>query len=96
MSPAVAISLSVPLATLSPRRLASPTHIRIAWSLPGEARIGNLSIDWTISQKNPTDAQIQAFFSADSKPKGVVIVMPSQRYAAGAYCIPRAAALKGK
>jgi len=60
-----------------------------------EVRIGNLTIDWTIEMKKPVDSQIQGFFNGDSKPKGVVIVVPSQLYYPGAYYIPRSASLIG-
>jgi hypothetical protein len=61
----------------------------------GEARIGSLTIDWTIRMKQPSDPQIQGFFHGDSKPKAVVTIAPSQRFPPGARYIPRAAAMKG-
>jgi len=61
----------------------------------GEVRINNLTIDWTIRMKQANDSQIRDFIHADSKPKAVVIVRPSQIYRPGAYYIPSAAALKG-
>ncbi len=64
-------------------------------ALIGEVKINNLTIDWTIQMKQPGDSQIQGFFNGASKPKGVVIVIPSQRYAPGAYYIPSAVSLKG-
>jgi len=60
----------------------------------GEVRIGNITIDWTIEMKQPGDAQIQGFIHADSKPKAVIIIMPSQLYPPGARYIPRAAVIK--
>jgi hypothetical protein len=61
----------------------------------GEVKINNITIDWTISMKQPNDSQIRDFIHADSKPKAVVIVVPSQIYPPGAYYIPSPAALKG-
>jgi hypothetical protein len=61
----------------------------------GEVRINNLTIDWTIRMKQPNDSQIQGFIHADSKPKAVVIVLPSQLYPPSAYYIPSSVALFG-
>jgi hypothetical protein len=58
-----------------------------------DARIGNISFDWTLSLKRMSDAQIRGFFSADSNPIGVVIVRPSELRGGGAYLIPRPAEL---
>jgi hypothetical protein len=61
----------------------------------GKVKINNITIDWTISMKQPNDSQIRDFIHADSKPKAVVIVVPSPIYPPGAYYIPSPAALKG-
>jgi hypothetical protein len=61
----------------------------------GEVRINNLTIDWTIRMKQPNDSQIQGFIHADSKPKAVVIVLPSQLYPPSAYYIPSSVASSG-
>jgi len=45
--------------------------------------------------KQPGDAQIRGFIHADSKPKAVIIITPSQLYPPGARYIPRAAVMKG-
>jgi len=58
------------------------------WTVP-DARIGDVSFDWTLRMKRVTDEQIVGFFRADSKPKGVVIIRPSQIYAKGPYYIAR-------
>jgi hypothetical protein len=54
-----------------------------------DMRIGDVSFDWTLRMKQGTDSQVRGFFAADSRPKGVVIIRPSQLYAHGAYYIPR-------
>jgi hypothetical protein len=60
-----------------------------------EARVGSLTIDWTIGTKQPQDPQVRGFIHADSRPKAVVLVMPSQLYPPGARYIPRGAVIKG-
>jgi hypothetical protein len=43
-----------------------------------DARIGDISFDWTLSLKTMSSRQIKGFFDADARPKAVVIVRPSQ------------------
>jgi hypothetical protein len=43
-----------------------------------DARVGDISFDWTLSLKTMSSRQIQGFFDADARPKAVVIVRPSQ------------------
>jgi hypothetical protein len=54
-----------------------------------DARIGDISFDWTLSPKNVADKQIRGFFNADSTPKGVVIIRPSQIQSKGSSYIPK-------
>lgn len=43
-----------------------------------DARIGDLAIDWTLTQKRPNDTQIRGFFRTDATPTAVLIVRPTQ------------------
>ena len=52
-----------------------------------DARIGDASFDWTLSSKTISAPQIRGFFRADSLPRAVVIIRPSEL--GGAYLIPR-------
>jgi hypothetical protein len=54
-----------------------------------DARIGDASFDWTLSSKTISAPQIRGFFRADSLPRAVVIIRPSEL--GGAYLIPRPA-----
>ena len=54
-----------------------------------DARLRDVSFDWTLSEKTISDPQIRGFFRADSRPRGVVIIRPTQLGAGGAYLIPR-------
>jgi hypothetical protein len=54
-----------------------------------DARIGDASFDWTLSPKTISAPQIRGFFRADSLPRAVVIIRPSEL--GGAYLIPRPA-----
>ncbi len=54
-----------------------------------DARIGDVSFDWTLSPKTISAPQIRGFFRADSQPRAVVIIRPSEL--GGAYLIPRPA-----
>lgn len=56
-----------------------------------DARIGDISFDWTLSLKTILSQQIRGFFAADSRPIGVVIVRPSQLGRNSTYLIPRPA-----
>jgi hypothetical protein len=59
-----------------------------------DARIGDISFDWTLSVKTILNQQIRGFFAADSRPIGVVIVRPSQFGRNSTYLIPRPAELR--
>jgi hypothetical protein len=65
-------------------RLPDPPTYRVP-----DARIDNIAFDWTIGLKTATTRQVIDFFDADSKPAGVVIVVPTQINKDGAYYIPR-------
>ena len=67
-----------------PNTLSDPSSYRIP-----DARIGNVSFDRTIGVKTEKTPQVRDFFDADSKPIGVVIVMPTQVNKDGAFYIPR-------
>jgi hypothetical protein len=54
-----------------------------------DARIQDIAFDWTIGLKTAATRQVIGFFDADSKPVGVVIVVPTQINKDGAYYIPR-------
>jgi hypothetical protein len=54
-----------------------------------DARIGDLSIDWTLESKTISSKQVLGFFAADSKPKGVVILRPSALGRDSSYIILR-------
>ena len=54
-----------------------------------DARVGDISYDWTIWQKTIGSAQIRGFFRADARPRGVIIIRPTQIGTGGAYLIPR-------
>lgn len=56
-----------------------------------DARIGDISFDWTLSLKTMVNQQIRGFFAADSRPIGVVVVRPSQLGRNSTYLIPRSA-----
>jgi hypothetical protein len=65
-------------------RLRDPPTYRVP-----DARVGNIAFDWTIGLKTAATRQVIDFFEADSKPAGVVIVVPTQINKDGAYYIPR-------
>jgi hypothetical protein len=54
-----------------------------------DAGVGDISYDWTIWQKTIGSAQIRGFFRADARPRGVIIIRPTQIGTGGAYLIPR-------
>jgi hypothetical protein len=56
-----------------------------------DARIGNMSIDWTLTPKSLANAQVRGFFRADSAPDFVVIIRPSQLGGGRSYVITRPA-----
>jgi hypothetical protein len=61
-----------------------------------DARLGDISFDWTLTAKSISNQQIRGFFAADSKPQGVVIVRPNKIGSDNTYLIPRPADLKPK
>ena len=63
------------------------------WTVP-DARVGNISFDWTLTLKTIANPQIRGFFAADSRPGGVVIVRPTQLGANNTYIIPRPTVLR--
>ena len=68
---------------------------RTSFRVP-DARVGNVSFDWTLSLKTSSSPQIRGFFAADSEPIGVVIVRPTQLGRYTTYFIPRPSDLKRK
>ena len=58
-----------------------------------DARIRDVSFDWTLTLKTISTPQIRGFFGADSRPWAVVIVRPSQLGQNNTYLIPRPASL---
>jgi hypothetical protein len=68
---------------------SSPRTFRIP-----DARVGDISFDWTLTLKTIASGQIRGFFFADAKPVGVIIVRPSQLKGDSIYFIPRPANLR--
>lgn len=60
----------------------------VAYRVP-DARLGDATFDWTLSPKTISSRQIRGFFRADSQPRAVIIVRPSQFGAGSSYLIPR-------
>jgi hypothetical protein len=54
-----------------------------------DARLGNVSFDWSLVFKQFSDPQIRGFFRADSRPDTVVIVRPSRVPGLSTYAIAR-------
>jgi hypothetical protein len=54
-----------------------------------DVRIGDVSFDWTLFPKTISTAQVRGFFRADSQPRAVVIIRPSQLGPDSTYLIPR-------
>jgi hypothetical protein len=54
-----------------------------------DVRIGDVSLDWTLFPKTISTAQVRGFFRADSQPRAVVIIRPSQLGPDSTYLIPR-------
>jgi len=54
-----------------------------------DARLRDVSIDWTLVPKTISTPQIRGFFRADSQPRAVVIIRPSQLGPDSTYLIPR-------
>lgn len=70
------------------RRAYNTSHLPKSYRLP-DARVGNLAFDVSLEAKKPSDDQIKAFFRADYKPIGVVIVRPNQLGSNSSYVIWR-------
>jgi hypothetical protein len=56
-----------------------------------DVRIRDVSFDWTLVPKTIRTQQIRGFFRADSQPRAVVIIRPSQLGRDTTYLIPRPA-----
>jgi hypothetical protein len=56
-----------------------------------DARLSDVAFDWTLSPKTISAPQIRGFFRADSQPRAVVIIRPSQIGQDSTYLIPRPA-----
>ncbi len=54
-----------------------------------DARLGDVSFEWTLSPKTMSSPQIRGFFRSDSQPRAVVIIRPSQLGRDSTYLIPR-------
>lgn len=54
-----------------------------------DARFRDVSIDWTLVPKTISTPQIRGLFRADSQPRAVVIVRPSELGSGSTYLIPR-------
>jgi hypothetical protein len=59
-----------------------------SYRLP-DVRIRDVSFDWTLFPKTISTPQIRGFFRADSQPRAVVIIRPSQLGDYNTYLIPR-------
>jgi hypothetical protein len=64
-----------------------------SYRLP-DVRIRDVSFDWTLVPKTISTQQIRGFFRADSQPRAVVIIRPSQLGRDSTYLIPRPAIVK--
>jgi hypothetical protein len=56
-----------------------------------DARIRDVSFDWTLVPKTMSTPQIRGFFRADSRPRAVIIIRPGQLGRDTTYLIPRSA-----
>jgi hypothetical protein len=61
---------------------------RRSYRLP-DVRIRDVSFDWTLWLKTISASQIRGFFRADSQPRAVIIISPSQLGRDTTYLIPR-------
>jgi hypothetical protein len=61
-----------------------------------DARVGDISFDWTLNLKTISSPQIRGFFAADARPAGVVIIRPSQLGQNSSYLIPRPTDLRSR
>ncbi|MGD1015612.1 MAG: hypothetical protein ABR863_04130 [Roseiarcus sp.] len=64
------------------------TESDILYRVP-DARLGDVDFEWTLSQKTISSPQIRGFFRADSRPRAVIIIRPSQLDGASTFLIPR-------
>jgi hypothetical protein len=64
-----------------------------SYRLP-DVRIRDVSFDWTLVPKTISTAQIRGFFRADSQPRAVVIIRPSQLGRGSTYLLPRPAEVR--
>ncbi|THD48580.1 MAG: hypothetical protein E7774_02795 [Bradyrhizobium sp.] len=62
------------------------TETGASYRIP-DARLGDAAYDWSLTYKTIGDSQIRAFFRADSQPRAVIIIRPSEL--GGFYLIPR-------
>lgn len=72
-----------------------PSSVNQSYRIP-DARLGNVTIDWSIALKRVSDPQIRGFFEADSKPDAVVIIRPNELGPNSSYLITRPANLRPK
>lgn len=61
---------------------------RVIYRIP-DARLDDVTFDWTLSTKTISSPQIRGFFRADSQPRAVIIVRPSQLGGDNVYLITR-------
>jgi hypothetical protein len=54
-----------------------------------DARLGDVDFEWTLSQKTISSPQIRGFFRADSQPRAVIVIRPSQRGGDSTYLLRR-------
>jgi hypothetical protein len=66
---------------------------KTTYTIP-DARIRDVSFDWTLTYKTISNGQIRGFFGANASPCAVVIVRPIQLGQNSSYLIPRPATLK--
>jgi hypothetical protein len=59
-----------------------------------DARLRDVTFEWTLSPKTISSPQIRGFFRADSQPRAVVIIRPSKLGPDSTYLIPRPAKLR--
>lgn len=74
--------------TINNRDYDTSNKAKITYTVP-DARVGNISFDWTLTEKTISTDQIQGFFRADSQIIGAAIIRPGH-----IYMIPRPAQLK--
>jgi hypothetical protein len=56
-----------------------------------DARLEDVAFEWTLSPKTISTPQIRGFFRADSQPRAVIIIRPSELRGDSIYLIPRPA-----